>query len=251
MLNRTSENSREKLLAAVFLLLGITTFVFGYFSISKAITSPFSGERDFHVKTAEEQEQERVAGLKETDTDKDSVNDYDELYVFRTSPFLADSDSDGLADGDEIASGSDPNCPKGKTCRSATVSSDVPAQSAFVSGEFDERAAAAAAATGQASGVSPDASVPAGDEIDVNQVITDTFGDVSELSADEFKAKVEAMSIPDVRAFMMKLGVSSETLQKTDDATLRQVVGEALTEAMKSYSAPATTPAPASASSNP
>ena len=50
------------------------------------------------------------------DTDKDGLNDFDELYVYTTSPYLADTDSDGLADKAEVDKGSDPLCPEGQNC---------------------------------------------------------------------------------------------------------------------------------------
>lgn len=48
--------------------------------------------------------------LKETnkDSDKDGVSDYDEVNIYGTDPFSADSDSDGYVDGAEILIGFDP-----------------------------------------------------------------------------------------------------------------------------------------------
>jgi hypothetical protein len=50
------------------------------------------------------------------DTDRDGLNDYAELNIYKTSPYLADTDSDGIPDAIEIAQGTDPNCPSGQTC---------------------------------------------------------------------------------------------------------------------------------------
>jgi len=60
-----------------------------------------------------------VSELSIKDTDLDGISDYDELYIFFTSPYLDDTDSDGYKDKDEIAAGTDPNCPKGKVCQEA------------------------------------------------------------------------------------------------------------------------------------
>lgn len=70
-------------------------------------------------KTPAQLEQERVDGMKTKDTDADGLSDYEESYVYQTSPYLQDSDSDGIDDRSELAQGEDPNCPKGKECAGA------------------------------------------------------------------------------------------------------------------------------------
>lgn len=66
--------------------------------------------------TREEFEQQQRAVLEGLDTDRDGINDLTELEWTKTSPFLADSDSDGKTDKEEVDAGEDPNCPKDKTC---------------------------------------------------------------------------------------------------------------------------------------
>jgi len=71
-------------------------------------------------------ESAKMEELKKKDTDKDGLTDYDELYIYNTSPYLADSDSDGIDDKTEIDNKQDPNCPVGKNCgtKSAIVAAD-------------------------------------------------------------------------------------------------------------------------------
>ena len=47
--------------------------------------------------------------LQGQDTDADNLNDYQELYTTYTSPFIRDTDNDGITDYWESRSGSDPN----------------------------------------------------------------------------------------------------------------------------------------------
>jgi hypothetical protein len=54
--------------------------------------------------------------LKERDTDKDGISDYEELKTYGTSAFLPDTDGDGVGDADELKNGTDPNCPEGQNC---------------------------------------------------------------------------------------------------------------------------------------
>jgi len=55
------------------------------------------------------------------DTDQDGLSDYQETNNYNTSPYIPDSDSDGFTDGEEIARGTDPNCPSGKICQTEIV----------------------------------------------------------------------------------------------------------------------------------
>ena len=88
------------------------------FTNNKEIETAFQG------KTAEQLAQQDVA-LKSADTDKDGLNDYDELNLYNTSPFLEDSDSDGVLDKVEIERGQDPNCPIGKDCSGSILVNPV------------------------------------------------------------------------------------------------------------------------------
>jgi hypothetical protein len=54
------------------------------------------------------------------DTDKDGLSDYEEENIYGTSPYLEDTDGDGMEDGEEIESGYNPNCPTGSNCGAST-----------------------------------------------------------------------------------------------------------------------------------
>src|SRR3989338_7241688 len=56
-----------------------------------------------------------------TDTDGDGLTDQLESQRYGTSAYIADSDSDGTSDGDEVKAGTDPSCPEGKTCGAEAV----------------------------------------------------------------------------------------------------------------------------------
>jgi len=52
-----------------------------------------------------------ITKLKATDTDKDTLSDYNEIYVYKTDPFNPDTDGDGYKDGAEVKGGYNPNGP--------------------------------------------------------------------------------------------------------------------------------------------
>jgi hypothetical protein len=79
------------------------------------IFSPFERESSGEMREYLD-ENRQINELRNKDTDQDSLNDFDELYVHGTSPYLPDTDSDGITDSAEIDAGKDPNCPEGQDC---------------------------------------------------------------------------------------------------------------------------------------
>lgn len=110
----------ERRLFTVVIGAGIAALFFGGFHLLNGIRSPF------RLKKATEQAATQTTGqkilaLQNKDTDGDGISDYDELYRYKTSPYIADSDSDGKSDSDEIKEGTDPNCPAGQACTPIAV----------------------------------------------------------------------------------------------------------------------------------
>lgn len=114
-MNELIPHKHERLALGAVILGGIMALIFGFAYVGKSVNDPLRLKpRTF--KTADEQETEKQAVLRTKDTDHDGLVDYDELYVYRTSPYLADSDSDGYDDKKEIESGNDPSCPATQDC---------------------------------------------------------------------------------------------------------------------------------------
>ncbi len=94
------------LAAAGVLVLGL-----GFWSISYKIRSPFFLRAvDNKLLGAD-----TIPDLTK-DTDGDNLSDWEETNIYHASPYLADTDSDGIPDGVEVQNGADPNCPEGKIC---------------------------------------------------------------------------------------------------------------------------------------
>lgn len=54
---------------------------------------------------------ERIANKNNIDSDNDGILDFDEVNLYRTNPFSADTDGDGYTDNAELMSGNDPTDP--------------------------------------------------------------------------------------------------------------------------------------------
>ncbi len=114
-------SSEQKVAFALLLFLGIGGIFFGFRSFGSNIRRPFDLQVARYLKgekflTSSQKEQQELEASKTRDVDGDGLTDYDELYVYKTSPYLTDSDSDGFDDKTEVFSGNDPTCPKENDC---------------------------------------------------------------------------------------------------------------------------------------
>jgi len=103
-------------LLSVFAVLAIGL---GAMQIRNTMYAPFALNNEIPVSLKDQIND--VEALHFRDTDLDGLNDFDELYVYSTSPYLADTDSDGIADKTEIEQGKNPNCAEGKDCAGAIM----------------------------------------------------------------------------------------------------------------------------------
>ena len=131
LLQKEQELSNEQKAAFVLLtFLGLGGVVLGFLSFGANIRRPFDiqlakSANEAPYLTLDQREAAEKEAQKTRDTDSDGLADYDELYVFRTSPYISDTDSDGIDDKTEAYAGTNPNCPEGKTCSGSVATSDA------------------------------------------------------------------------------------------------------------------------------
>ncbi|OGH95079.1 MAG: hypothetical protein A2538_04030 [Candidatus Magasanikbacteria bacterium RIFOXYD2_FULL_41_14] len=111
----TNGLSKEQKIGFVLLLcFAIFAITLGVLQIRNTMRRPFALSNA--VPGTVKDEVNNADALRFRDTDRDGLSDFDELYVYGTSPYLADSDSDGVSDKNEVTVGSDPLCASGKDC---------------------------------------------------------------------------------------------------------------------------------------
>jgi hypothetical protein len=102
----------------IFALLGVG---FGFYQIYSNLYNPLKVQRE-NKSFADSREESQlrsiqyVLSLQNKDSDNDGLSDYDEIYIYKTSPYLKDTDSDGINDKSELMEGGDPLCHKDKDC---------------------------------------------------------------------------------------------------------------------------------------
>lgn len=115
----TSRNGQIILLCIV-IFIGIGGTALGALSIRNNITGVFGSGEDSE-KSAFSYNIAQGETSSSVDIDGDGLTETDELSIHNTSPYLADSDSDGINDGAEVSSGTDPNCPQGQQCSGSQI----------------------------------------------------------------------------------------------------------------------------------
>jgi len=117
-MNQHEQLSRTQKAGFVLLLVfGLATVGMGILQMRNTIYGPFV-LRALDHKTDIAAFEDEAAKQQRSDTDKDGINDYEELQFYQTSPYLPDTDSDGVDDKDEIDAETDPLCPQGQSCNS-------------------------------------------------------------------------------------------------------------------------------------
>lgn len=183
---------QQKLSFTMLVVFGILIVVLGFLQMRNTIYTPFviraSDLADPANAALFENDQVKLQSI---DTDHDGLNDYEELQFFGTSPYLPDSDSDGIADKVEIDNHTDPLCPEGKKCATEATSTST--------------AQGITPVLGNETGIGQNPTTPAPASI---------LSNLSSLSQDP-----QAL-----RAMMLKTGsLSKEDLDKVDDATILQL----------------------------
>lgn len=208
----TSLSHEQKAAFVLLMFLGLGGVVLGFLSFGANIRRPFEIQiarytGDTYLTSSQKEAKEEEA-MKTTDTDKDGLMDYDERYVFKTSPYLTDTDSDGVDDRAEVFAGSDPNCPRGKDCGRSIASADA------------------------ASGTSADPNALLGTIPD--SPFSQGLADVNLSSTDDLMTFFNSLSTDQIRQALEESGVPKETLDAMDDDTVRQVFNDAVSQASDS-----------------
>ncbi len=109
----------DKLLSSSVLILGLAAMVLGFFQFRWQINGYFIPKPkpvDPITLNSNINTDQDLLGLRTKDTDQDGLSDYDERKIYGSSPYLPDTDSDGVDDRTEITRKTDPTCPQGQNC---------------------------------------------------------------------------------------------------------------------------------------
>ncbi len=225
---------------ALFLIV-IISVVGLFFSVNGWLNSlkvPFAKEGDIQELNANfnlaENDVANLLELQQKDTDLDGLSDYDELYLYQTSPYLPDSDSDGFTDFDEIQNNYDPNCPTGQDCSLLLPGDQITELPGL---EADLTPAEIRLLLIQ-SGFSED-DVNALDDETLSQLYAETVQEVEGSSGNFQELQPENYNLitPDqLRSLLLQEGFNKDDLDNLTDQDLLDVWGEVLKSEMQTES---------------
>jgi len=107
---KNSSKSRKMTIFSLIFLM-IVVLVLGIWQLRERVFNPFKAPKDDSYQLAKSDQLNQ-----NIDTDGDGLTDYDETFLYGTSPYVEDTDSDGFSDLQEINSGKDPKCAEGGNC---------------------------------------------------------------------------------------------------------------------------------------
>jgi len=246
-----------KLFLYLMIVITVGTFGVGFWQLSAHIHDPFSLSRlgiDTNQNNNFNTNDNSAEVLKAKDSDHDGLSDYDETYIYRTSPYLPDTDSDGLSDYDEVKAGTDPLCPKGeeKNCYASPtpINTNQPTDQTPVVGGLNIDDLFGPTDTNSASGTEytpaelrqalidsglsketvdkfTDAELLkiyqetiSGGSANTNQAITPE----QKTKRDELIKQVQGMTGTELRDFLKKNNFDQKIMDQYDDTTLKQLI---------------------------
>ncbi len=116
---RASLSKEQKLGFGLLLIFAFLSVGLGMLQIRNSLYGPLALNNK--VSPALKDEINSIDALRLRDTDKDGLSDFEELYVYNTSPYLYDTFSYGMSDKEVVAKGL-ALCPKGQDCSSPIAS---------------------------------------------------------------------------------------------------------------------------------
>lgn len=259
---------KQNIFLGIILFLGMSAFIIGFFQTVGKISSAFIPKVAKKSNTAissinntkQLTQEEQIALLKNKDTDKDGINDFDELSVYQTSPYVKDSDSDGKTDKQEVDAGTDPNCVAGKECLASSYAAAMGTNTATSAANTSASVSGTGALSSQDLRASlknlgvPASLVDSMDDATLKKVYEDTMAETGisqiDLTSGTLTNSIGALTPPtttgseitldsllnmspaQIRQLLKESGVSDSDLSQVDDNTLQLIYQQMIKEEM-------------------
>jgi hypothetical protein len=249
IITKVEKTPMEKFFVFFLILISVSAVVLGFMQFKKDIEGPaLSSYLDRkrgeliqkYQASSVDTEEELVSRLKNQDSDLDGLDDWSEINVYGTSPYLSDTDNDGLNDKQEITRGSNPNCPEGLDCSlisstplEAALTSEVENINSIISniGDTDmqtmmqyEQELLAGTITLEQLGINNPELQKIFDEM--KNVPADPAANLNSAEKNQAIEELKNMTPAQLREEMISRGMDKATLDQMDDQTLMDLLDQ-------------------------
>jgi hypothetical protein len=252
LIKLSTSNKQKKIITVGVVIFGVLVLFLGFYQIKNKIYKPFDYLYKNDLKKNISQQSVNLDELKNKDTDKDGISDYEELNVYFTSPYLKDSDSDGVLDKAEIQVNTDPNCSPDKVCdrtgipqtpkiereteksisESSGLSIEEIKQILFKNGisqeqlnQVDDKTIREVyEKTVKETGINP-ANLTSNS---ISEIPIDNSNKISNLGNNSIN--LQNISVEQMREFLLQSGINEAELKQIDDETLKQLFQKEIKE---------------------
>ncbi len=215
-------------------VVAMVALIFGFWQLKTSLQLPVgsgNGQLNNEPPVFASASQE-IIDLQQKDSDSDGLSDYEELYVYNSSPYLVDSDSDGYTDKTEVDSGNDPNCAPETACGPLIIASSQNSETESAPTADEIRALLRQAGASEEE-------IAKYDDVTLLQIYSEVAGEISPSSSSsnvttslnltpEQKNLIKEMSGSELRQFLINGGADPNMLNQIDDATLKAVIYQEL-----------------------
>lgn len=222
------ENQKKTRVFWIFVISGILVLGGGAYSIYYRINSIapflFSFDTDLTDTNPLEQRKKEFAELSIKDSDGDTLSDFSELYINKTSPYIKDSDSDGVDDNVEVEKKTDPLCPTGQDCAGVIATNVNSAVSTSGSTTTEIPTLNATQIRNELSKIGmSQADLNKISDDDLIKLYNDTFSQQSTSTDTEQLNNLQNLNSSQIRDLLQQNGISSEDLKSINDSELQQM----------------------------
>ncbi|OGF23346.1 hypothetical protein A2Y83_01365 [Candidatus Falkowbacteria bacterium RBG_13_39_14] len=237
--SQAGNGKQQKIIFFAFLGFGLVALIFAVFQLRYSLRSPFhesvlTSNKGDGSKASKNND---IFSLQSADTDNDGLTDYDEIYIYDTSPYLEDSDSDGYSDKVEVDSQNNPNCPNEGNCSffldAGFVASGTPQIAEDLYAEMIAQQNLEASDAAILRSMLAEQGIPAellgqiSDE-DLMREYASVAGSEQTASGEIDKEELENLTPDEIRALLESKGIERAILDSIDDASLKRDFMEVL-----------------------
>ncbi len=220
-LRRKALTGQQKTGFVLLLIFGILAVGLGLLQIRNRVYGPFAYKPLLDSQLSPSVT-DPVLRLKYIDTDHDGLTDYDEIYVYHTSPYLWSTASDNMSDKEKIAKNLNPLCAANN--QNCTAGAQYPGSEGVLS------------STASPSSTIIDMGSPLANVATAQDIINQTVATNDNGAFSGFKQDLQDPKT--VREMLLATGkIATDTLSKIDDQSLMQMITQLLQESSTSTTA--------------